>query len=399
MQHAYSTKSKLALSNDKDDFVVNGYPVDARKHPFKPSAKGKERVPEEDDDDDDEYEFEDLGAQDVPAFHVEMQDDPCWVPSVEHVAGVSGCSPMSPRNLFAEEAGPSSTQQQPPKSANVHTISDSDETNDDEEEHLLRRGSRSPPTKRQRTDAVHPSPAESTSPPSNVDYARQVQLLEQRLAEQERKFLNEMAAQQQFLAEQESLRQAHEAEMERQRMAVEAEKEIRNSQRAEALLKKQRLMMEQSQQQLITRMLAQIGFVVPPALPAVAAPTPAMSFAAPGVVDTPPKIVQAPAGAPSEPPAGGASSPERRRMEVDESAVDAPVEHSPPPSTPATPVVDLDAESPRAMDIILQVSQPAHSSPTKASPAELPLEVQPVVAGTPEDPIPSYSSGRSLTRE
>ena len=118
-QHAYSTKSKLALSLDKDDFVVNGYPVDARKHPFKPSAKGKERVPEEeeeeedDEDDDDDEEFEDLGAQDVPAFHEGMRDDPSWVPPAEHVVGVSGCSPMSPRNLFAEEAGPSSTQQQP----------------------------------------------------------------------------------------------------------------------------------------------------------------------------------------------------------------------------------------------------------------------------------------------
>ena len=124
------------------------------------------------------------------------------------------------------------------------------------------------------------------------------------------KFLDEMAAQQQFLAEQESQRQAHEAEIERQQMAVEAEKELRNSQQAEALLEKQRIMMEQSQQQLITRMLAQIGFLVPPALPTVAAPTPAVSVAAPGVVVTTLEIVQALAEAPSR----GASSPERRRM-------------------------------------------------------------------------------------
>ena len=75
-------KSKLALSLDKDDFVVNGYPMDARKHPFKPSAKGKERVPkeakeeEEDEDDNDDEEFEDVGVPDVPAFHEEMRDNP-----------------------------------------------------------------------------------------------------------------------------------------------------------------------------------------------------------------------------------------------------------------------------------------------------------------------------------
>ncbi len=356
-QQSYSTKSKLALSLDKDDFVVNGYPVDAQKHPLKPSAKGKERVPEAEEDEEDDTdeedevgndgkEFEDIGAHDVPSFHEEMRDDPSWVPSVEHFAVASGFTPMRPCNLFAEGAGPSSSQRQPPESADVHTISDSDETSDDQDEHLVDRGARSPPTKRQRTDVVHPSPAESTSPPSSVDYARQVQLLEQRLAEQERKFLDEMAAQQQFLADQESQRQAHDAEREMQRKAVEAEKELRSSQRAEALLEKQRIMMEQSQQQLITRMLAQIGFVVPPASPAVVAPSPAVSVAAPAVVVTTPEYVQSPA-----------ESPSRSQVEVVESAVVASGEHSTSPSTPAAPVIDLNAESPRAMDIIPQVSQ------------------------------------------
>ncbi len=396
-QQAYSTKSKLSLSLDKDDFVVNGYAVDAQKHPIKPSAKGKERVAEEDEVDDsdeedevgdDDKEFEDIGAHDVPSFHEEMRDDPSWVPSVEHFAVASGFMSMRPCNLFAEGAGPSSSQQQPPESADVHTISDSNETSDDQEEHLLHRGARSPPSKRQRTNVVHPSPAESTSPPSSVDYARQVQLLEKRLAEQERKFLDEMAAQQQFLADQESQRQAHEAEKERQRKAAETEKELRSSQRAEALLEKQRIMMEQSQQQLITRMLAQIGFVVPPALPAVVAPEATVSVIAPALVVPTAELAEAPA-----------ESPSRSQMEVVDSAVDASGEHSASPSTPTAPVIDLDAESPRAMVIIPRVSQHAPFSSLKLAPAVLPVEVQPTVVGIPEDPTPSYSSGGSLTGE
>lgn len=41
---AYTAKLKLSVSLDKDDFVVNGYPVDVQKHPIKPSADGTSMV-------------------------------------------------------------------------------------------------------------------------------------------------------------------------------------------------------------------------------------------------------------------------------------------------------------------------------------------------------------------
>ena len=41
----YKDKTLLAQSLDKNDFILDGYYVDPRKYPMKPSPKGKEKAP------------------------------------------------------------------------------------------------------------------------------------------------------------------------------------------------------------------------------------------------------------------------------------------------------------------------------------------------------------------
>ena len=113
-----------------------------------------------------------------------------------------------------------------------------------------------------------------------------------------------------------------------------------------------------------------IGFVVPPTVPIVAAPVPAVLVAPPLTVDSIPEIVLKPTEPSLTPRTGGALLSELRPMDIDESAVNALVDHSTPPS-----------------------------SPTMASPTELPMEGRPAVVERPEDPTALYSSGGSLTGE
>ncbi|CAA9589418.1 hypothetical protein AVDCRST_MAG81-4658 [uncultured Synechococcales cyanobacterium] len=381
--HAYTAKAKLALSLDKDDFVVNGYPVDARKHPFKPSAKGKERVPVEEDAEEEFQEMEEdeeVGAQDVPMYHDDIRDDPLWVPTTENVAGVSGVSPMRPCNLFSGEAVPSSSHQLPPHSDDVLDLSDSDESDEDDddgEELLPRRGVGSPPSKRQRMNMVNPSPAESTSPPSSVDYARQVQLLELRLAEQERKFAQEKADQQALFSLLESERQAREAEEERRRNL-----------RQEELLEKQRLMMEQNQQLLLTNLLSKIGIVLPSSAPVFAVPTPAKSAPPLPVVLNTPEVISAPAERPWDAPSADVASLSPTRKIVEELAAESTEQQTAIPSMSSAPVIDLGVDSMRLRVISPQVSVQAPSMP-----AEMQVDAEPEIAQSAAPSSPSNSSG------
>ena len=390
---AYTSKSKLSLSLDKDDFVVNGYPVDVLKHPIKSSTDGKKKV----SSDEDEEQDMDIGVEDVETdireeAVVQCQtsegDDPSWTPSNqrthgndgafdEHVVGDSGFMPMRPCNLFADEAGPSSSRQHPSLPADVHQISDSDETSDDDD-HLIRHTTLTPPSKRQRLNVVDPSPAESTSPPSTtMDYAVQVQLLELRLAEQERKFAEEKVAQQLLLFQQEKERQECDAALERRR-----------AEHQDQLLEKQRLMMERAmelqQETFMATLMSKIGIMMPPPQPVSAMPSSSASPAQLVAVLSTPEVVQA------TEVCSIAASPVATHGDVEDYARGSPTQRTASPSTPPAPVIDLDDK----LQFSPEVSDQVHSTSV-----ELPALAPSFVVSPHQDSTPEYSPGGSLSTE
>ena len=90
---AYTAKSKWFLSLDKDDFVLNGYPVDIQKCPIKPAADGKKVSFDKDEDEDKgmdtggeekETEIQEGEADDednIFKYHTFKGNDPSCIPS------------------------------------------------------------------------------------------------------------------------------------------------------------------------------------------------------------------------------------------------------------------------------------------------------------------------------
>ena len=392
----------MALSLDKSDFILDGYPINARKYPMKPNPKGKERVSVREDEGEEkeqEQEREETqeGCQDeeTPAsFHVGADSGEADVAGgddfEEHGAGGSTFDRLRPCGLFADEAGPSepSTQQQHHVSADVQTFSDSDETADDDEERAGR-GASSPPVKRQRFSVASASPAESTSPPS-THLARQVLDLQKRLDDQERKHALQLL-EQRLLREQEEKQRLEQVRLEEQRRKTDQD----------ALFEKQRIMMELSMQETLKKQqadffatfAASFRGLLPPSQAVVDAPSGSGSFAVPSPVlpsSTPVNV--AAVEVPSASEASPIRSPSTIRMtdvQYPETSMQSPT--SPSPSPPAINDTNAWAD-------LMEISPPG-AGRAPSTPVQLPADVDAIAASTSPVASPEQSSGGPLTAD
>lgn len=378
----YSDKAKLALSLDKADFILDGYPVDDRKHPIKPTRKGKERVRVEEEEEEETEEEEEEGQEAPLSGNVDAD-----------VANDKPAGPLRTCGLNPDGSGSSGPLSQcgAQASEDCQTISsESDETTDDDERQAAC-AAPSPPLKRRKFNAVSASPAESTSPPTtHHDMERTVEILRKKLVDQERTYAR-------LQQEQESNKE----QAEKLRVEREEREEKRRQEMQEQLLERQRVVLEASmeakQAALINSIFARFGHMMPPSQPVASIPTGSVFMTTPSAIAAPPEAVPSSSAVVEmavEAPSARAASPDRLPSPMRTTPHQSPAQPAPSPSSPLPPVDD-----PAEASNDFMVISPDSVDRVFSTPAELPAESGLDAAPSAVRATPEYSSGGSHTEE